>query len=752
MRTPRDDAPPPGSELASRRAADTAGKLLKILVERGEDRRRAQRFVLQCVYCCFAGTCDLQPPGSFTAALGALDPLLALFRRAHVDAPQGLFTTLDPPPLRPTDLPHLACLAAEDWHHVDPPIFGALFESSLGHPERHALGAHYTSESDILIIIGPTIERPWIARIDAAPPDQLPALHAELSTFRVLDPACGSGNFLYYAYRALLRLESRILARLPKDSPQPHPSRIRLDQLHGIDIDPLALELTRTTLLLARARLLGPRSHDRTPPNLHHADALLAPWPPVDAIIGNPPFLDARKFAASRPPADLHALRARYPDVPRRADLCVYWFRRAHDHLAPGQRAGLVGTNTIRQNYSREGGLDHIVRTGGTITDAVATQVWSGDAAVHVSIVNWIRGEHPGPRTLATQLGDTADSPWRVEHPAHIPASLRAGFDVSTARPLAACAAPFCFEGIQPGHRGFRLTADQAAPFLADPRARPVLSRYLTGDALLAGTYHHSPEYLIDLPAPLADAAAHPALLAHLERLVLPDWRRNADAEFTRTAAPTGEHQNRLKIWWHLKRPRPDLQAALRRLTRYIACARVTRRPIFAFIASTIKPDSSLTVFAAEDDYSFGILQSDLHWQWFQARCSTLKRDFRYTSNTVFDAFAWPQSPTLAQAHAVAAAAVALRAARDAALPTHRNLRALHRERLPELKIAQQTLDLAVQTAYGMPPDADPLAFLLALNHTLAARESHHHPVTPPGLPPCVTDPRPFITPDSIRG
>jgi type II restriction/modification system DNA methylase subunit YeeA len=110
--------------------------------------------------------------------------------------------------------------------------------------------------------------------------------------------------------------------------------------------------------------------------------------------------------------AYVNKVRAKYPDVPGRADYCVYWFRRAHDELAPGKRAGLVGTNTIRQNYSREGGLDYIVANGGRITNAVSTQVWSGDAAVHVSIVNWIKGPFKGAKRLSRQLGDDIDSAW----------------------------------------------------------------------------------------------------------------------------------------------------------------------------------------------------------------------------------------------------------------------------------------------------------------------------------------------------
>ena len=620
----------------------------------------------------------------------------------------------------------------------------ARFEQSLDPGERHALGAHFTGEPDILKIVGPTIERPWRARIDAAPIAELSTLHAELLKFHVLDPACGCGNFLLVAYQALLRLESRLLARLGV----PHTSRISLAQLHGIDINPDAARLARKLLHLARPA----DSRDTGDPEIVVADALLCAWPEVSAIVGNPPFLDARKLTRERPDLDMGALRRAFPGVPGRADLCAYFFNKTHEHLREGQRAGLVGTNTIRQNYSREGSLDHILANGGTITDAVATQVWPSDAVVHVSIVNWIKGAYTGPCELATQLGDACTSPWRTQTVARISSSLTTT-DIATARPLASSRRPFCFEGIQPGHRGFRLTAAEYRRLRAeDLRIDEVVAPYMNGDDLLSDNFKDAPEYLIDLADWSLDEVTriHPTLLAHLERTVLPDWRRNAEAERRNTDRPTGEHQNRLTRWWQLKRPRPVLQETLRGLTRYIACSRVTRRPIFAFIDSIIKPDSSLTVFAAADDYSFGVLQSSLHWAWFQARCSTLKGDARYTSNTVFDTFPWPQSPTPDLIRAVAHAAVELRQTRMRLMQQHgwslRDLyRALETGAADPLRGAQDALDVAVRAAHGMPAD-DPLQFLLALNHALADRENTD-PIQGPGLPHASAA---FVTADRI--
>ena len=117
-------------------------------------------------------------------------------------------------------------------------------------------------------------------------------------------------------------------------------------------------------------------------------------------------------------------------------------------------------------------------------------------------------------------------------------------------------------------------------------------------------------------------------------------------------------HTNFLSRWWQLSYAREDMKKVTQKLNRYIVCARVTKRPIFEFISTNINPNAALVVFPFEDDYTFGILQSDIHWSWFLNRCSTLKRDYRYTSNTVFDSFPWPQIATSAQIKKVAIVAV----------------------------------------------------------------------------------------------
>jgi hypothetical protein len=159
----------------------------------------------------------------------------------------------------------------------------------------------------------------------------------------------------------------------------------------------------------------------------------------------------------------------------------------------------------------------------------------------------------------------------------------------------------------------------------------------------------------------------------------------------------------------------------LQKLPRYCVCVRVTRRPIFEFIDSSIHPNDALQVFPLADDYSFGILQSTVHWEWFCARCSTLKGDWRYTSDTVFDSFPWPQHPDAEHVKAVATAAELLRKRRRDAMRKHNlSLRDLYRamEDTPKnpISLAQDVLDLAVRRCYGMKRRDDVLAFLLRLN------------------------------------
>jgi hypothetical protein len=194
----------------------------------------------------------------------------------------------------------------------------------------------------------------------------------------------------------------------------------------------------------------------------------------------------------------------------------------------------------------------------------------------------------------------------------------------------------------------------------------------------------------------------------------------------------------------------------IKTLTRYVACGRVTKRPIFEFISPEVHPNDACMVFPFEDDYSFGVLQSNPHWVWFVAKCSTLTERFRYTSDTVFDTFPWPQSPTFADTVLVAEASRVLRAARRKSMQeTGLTLRKLYRlAELPganSLKTAQDNLDAAVRRAYGMRPNEDALSFLLDLNKKIASLEGNGAAVQSPGPPMSVKDLSKLISKDRME-
>lgn len=199
-----------------------------------------------------------------------------------------------------------------------------------------------------------------------------------------------------------------------------------------------------------------------------------------------------------------------------------------------------------------------------------------------------------------------------------------------------------------------------------------------------------------------------------------------------------------------------QMLSIIKPLERYIACAYVTKRPIFMFISSAIRPSNLIQVFGFDDDYSFGILQSNAHWLWFTTKCGKLTARFRYSAESVFDTFPWPQEPTRAQINAVAEAAVALRALRRETMrKLDYSLRDLYRT-LDQpgdnpLREAHERLDAAVRAAYGMEADGDPLAFLLQLNFACAVKEKAGEKITPPGLPLAPDHQHTFVTDDSIR-
>jgi hypothetical protein len=810
-------------------AADKLAECFKWMLRKDRkpqvERAEAQRFILQMLVALFAEDIDLLPkhfvtdlledcttPADSYELLGGLFKAMNQSQAAkggrYKEVPYfngGLFANPAQIEIQDRELVLLRDAAKFKWNKVQPEIFGTLFQHSMDDEERHAFGAHFTHPSDIMKIVKPTITDPWQEQIESAKTfKRLRELRDRMHTFRVLDPACGSGNFLYIAYRELKRLEARIYERIDREFPkhasegegQMRFSYLSAQNFYGLDILPFAVEIAKVTMMIGRKLAIDelhiteqPLPLDNLDHNFIAADALLTPeglpaqWPKADVIIGNPPFLDARKMTMEHGREYVGKLEKIYPEVPRRADLCTYWFRKAADHLPPctdadpvAGHAGLVGTQNIRNNESREGGLDHVAKSG-TIVEAVENQPWSGEANVSVSIANWMKTQDaallPKKRKLWFKIqpnasakktrkrgsgSATKDYELDVRICDFINSALSDATDVATARGLKCNTQPKCvFEGVQTGHDGFVISAAEANALLAADEHKPYVKPFINGSDLLSARYLSEPEYVVDLSElDMLQASALPRLLAIPRERVLKDWERNAAKENEELGRDSGEHQNRLDTWWALKRPRNDLQQALKKLSRYVACSAVMKRPTFVFIAANYLPTNALKVFAFADDYSFGVLQSDIHWLWFTTKCSKLTERFRYTPESVFDTFPWPQTPTVKHTNDVAVAAQRLRLVRAAALEKMKGgLRALYRTlELPganPLKDAHAALDTAVLTAYGFSAKKDLLAQLLALNQEVAAKIEKGEPVMPPGVPKNYPDAKKLVTEDCIE-
>lgn len=777
---PEETRPTFGNDLVAvtRESAARVSAVFNHLVGRGVERLAAQRFILQSVMAMFAEDIGLLPRHLFSHAVAdaaegasAYDLLFGLFREMNTPGVTpagryagtpyfngGLYHQITPLELDHGEVGLLLTAVSDDWSQVRPAIFGTLFEQSLGKDERHAYGAHFTSELDVMKVVRPTLVEPYQARIEAATTlAELAAIEQELLALRVLDPACGSGNFLYLAYRALRKLEKRLQEREGELRRGANVTPMRLafvspHQFHGIDINAFAVEIAKATLMLARklaADELGDERQvlplDDLDANFVAADALEVEWPRADVIIGNPPYLGRNKLLAERGATYTAWLAERYPEVSGRSDYVAHWFRKAHDQLPSGGRGGLVGTTAIRVGDTRKAALDYVIDHGGTIYDAVASQPWSGEAKVRVSIVNWCKGSVPGGRRLWLADG-TLPRPVT-----EIPGSLSVATDVRAAKVLRVNRNPkVCWQGQVPGHRGFVLTPEEARRMVReDQLSARVIHPYLIGDELAGdGT---PTRFVIDIAAEdaMTAAAVAPAAYRRVRDLVFPDrqaaaneeQQRNRDALARHPGVRVNRHHERfLNAWWQHSWRRPVMVAALATLPRYIALSGVAsehRMPILSFVSSEIRPSNLTFVFGLADDYSFGILQSAVHVAWFRERCSRLKADPRYTSKTVFDTFPWPQAPAQDMVDRVVdivAELLAFRAERIAQGITigqqYDSLRQPGRSRLRDLHNA---LDGAVLDVYGFDPDEDLLAQILALNLSVAELEQAGGAVRGPG-------------------
>ncbi|MTJ12704.1 class I SAM-dependent DNA methyltransferase [Anabaena sp. UHCC 0187] len=727
------------------KAARRMGELLLELESRGIEKLTAQRFILQCVLAMFAEDRQLLPRDMFISCVqdcmkggSSYDVLGGLFRemnqRGKTPAGRyqgvdyfngGLFSQIHAIELTREELNFLDVSARENWSKVRPAIFGNLFEGSIYKEERHARGIHYTSEVDIMKIVRPTISRYWEERIEEATTiKELSKLQIELQSYRVLDPACGSGNFLYIAYQELKQIEKLLLEKIQslsksKDK-QLQMGLVTPLQFYGMDTNPFAVELARVTLMIARKiaidnlQLTEPALPlDTLDNNIVCQDALFSEWVKADAIIGNPPFLGGKKLRIELGDEYAEKIYKAFPDVKGQPDFCVFWFRKASDLLADKGRGGLVATNSISQVSGRKASLDYIVHNGGIIHDAISTQTWSGDAAVHVSIVNW---------TKEKQKQNFLDN---VEVP-FITSSLKSEISVTNAVKLQANK-NLSFESCALGGKGFIISEEEAREWIKiDSKNANVLKPMIDGKTLI--NPYLTLDWVIDFnDMSIEQASEYELPLKRVEEKVKPQKDINR-SNLSQT------------YWWRFRRYSPAMRKALKGLECYFAIPKIAKYILFSSVDISILPCEANMVIASDDFYILGIINSKIHQTWVKAQSSTLEDRTRYTNTTCFETFPFPQTADMKIVQQIRTKAEELHQYRTQQMETKQwGITTLYNkffnEPSSQLYQLHQQLDKLVMTAYNIQTKDDILEKLLILNKELAEKEKQGIKIIGPGSP-----------------
>lgn len=785
--------------------ADAAGRFADIatsMTERGHDPAAIAHFLIQCLFCMFAEDIGLLPKKLFervilkrqgdSAKLAAsLTEMFKAMRNggdfllediAYFNG--GLFEHVAVIELSSAEIEALLRASHMDWSAIEPSILGTLFERGLDPKVRAPLGANYTDPGTIMKLVGPLVveplEKEWAcARSRIAPLiDKYQAggkgsmkAHQEaqalflgflerLKGFRVLDPACGSGNFLYLALRALKDLEHR--ANLDAEALGLHRQltiETNPDNVRGIEINAYAAELARVTVWIGEIQWMLKHGYDcrRNPilarlDHIENRDALLnddgseAAWPRADVIVGNPPFLGDKRMRSELGAPMTETIRRCFEGrVPGGADLVLYWFEKARAQIQAQQceAAGLVATNSIRGGANRKV-LDRIVANT-RIFEAWSDEPWFNEgAAVRVSLVCF------GNRAGALLDGHAVEA---------IHADLSAGegavegalpSGLTAARPLIENEG-VAFSGITKKGK-FDLTRAEAIELLfsrGNPNGRPnadVLAPWMNGEAVTGRNPEH---WIINFGERSQEEAS--CFEAPFSRVLL-----HVKGQRQATGSPAEKRD-----WWLLGRRAPSMFDAISGLARFIATPETSKHRIFVWLQPPVIADKNLVVIARADDVTFGILHSRFHEVWALRMGTSLEDRPRYTSKTTFRTFPFPRdmtprdtedgAPIGPLAEAIATAARWLNELRENWLnpsewverlpeevpgypdrivskPGHeaelkkRTLTNLYNQRPAWLEGAHQALDVAVARAYGWRdydpdwPEEEILRRLLALN------------------------------------
>ena len=647
-------------QTLTERAAATFATLAQSLRERGYEPQAVAHFVNRLVFCMFAEDVGLLPDNMFTRMLNharrrpddfavlARDLFGAMATGGRIGFETvawfngGLFDDDAALPLNKTEIETTLKASALDWSEIDPSILGTLFERGLDPDKRSQLGAHYTDRDKIMRIIEPVIIRPWLAEWETTKGRIAASLEREsaarspaaqtrhrreaerllgdflkrLRAFTVLDPACGSGNFLYLALQALKDLEHRVQLEaealgLERGFPETGPANVK-----GIEINPYAAELARVSVWIGEIQWMrrngfaGSRDPILKPlDTIECRDAVLTPegdepaWPAADVVVGNPPFLGGKLLITTLGEdyvSNLFKVYARR--VPAEADLVCYWFVKAGEQVEAGSasRVGLVSTNSIRGGANRRA-----LRTATQsrpIFEAWSDDPWVVDgAAVRVSLVCFAP---PGNESVPRRRLD--GQPVKEIYADLTARRGEVGINLTEARRLSRNSDVAFMGDTKSGP--FDVPGEQAREWLrlpTNPNGQPnsdVLKPWINGMDL---TRRPAGKWVVDFGDTMSEveAALYEGPFAYIHSNVKPIRQKNRE-------------KARRVLWWRHERPRPEMWRQIVRLSRYIATPCVAKHRLFAWLDTRICPDHALIAIARDDDTTFGILHSRFHEAW----------------------------------------------------------------------------------------------------------------------------------------
>ncbi len=807
------------------------------LRQRGNDPHDVAHFVNRLIFCMFAEDIELLPKNLFTnlleRAVKSPDDLqrkLSSLFVAMRDGKEwgmedilwfngGLFDDDKALKLEPDEIKMIHETAKKDWSDIDPSIMGTLFERGLDPKKQSQLGAHYTDREMIMKIINPVIVEPLMQEWD----DTKEKINAELKKaieyddvigkdlskkelvslagkatkarnraeklflkfkvklkeFKVLDPACGSGNFLYLSLQAvkdienLVNLEGEKKFGRSREMPEVGPENI-----YGIEINPYAAELARVSVWIGEIQWI--KKHGFSVPsnpvlrkmdNIACHDALMNDdgseyhWPKVNVIVGNPPFIGARKLKPELGNDYVETLRKTYRGrISDGSDLVCFWFLKAYEYMKTNSLkcGGLVSTNSIRGGKNRLG-LESISNEY-EIFNAWADEPWINEgASVRVSMTCFAEKQQ-NPIKLNGQNVDViySDLTARTDN---------IGTDLSQAKKLSS-SKDIAFQGIVPRSEvnkkakeslglpdaSFFISGDKAREILSlpiNPNSRPnsdviapcIIGKEITGRSL--------DRFIVDF----GDMNESEAMLYEEPyKYILPVKQHRA----------VMEQKSALETWWMLWRSRLDMKERLEKCDRYICTPRVSKHRVFVWLDKAIIPDNATVAICRDDDLTFGVVHSKFHELWALGLCTFLGKgnDPRYTPTSCFETFPFPEGlePNVdpaefednPKAKKITAAAKRLNELRenwlnpagsikripevvegypDRIVPADkaaekilktRTLTKLYNDMPTWLQHAHKELDDAVAEAYGWPTDLSDdeiLEKLFALNQERATKE-----------------------------